>query len=299
MNVLIVSYDAGGAEIISSWVRNNPANEYTYLLDGPAIKIFSKKVSIIKKTVIEDLEATIQNFDIVMVGTSQSNSLEKIAITKSIKNSVKCIAYLDYWHGFKERFMINDHLVIPDEVWTADKYAFEIARRELPEANVILKNNPYINDILEEKNRILSSKDKIGRTKTFNILYLCQPYNQWYIDDSGEQKKLTDIKGIEYFLNILSDCELKDVEVKLRPHPLDDVNKYSMIIHTYSNVMNISLSSNDKLIDDLIWANSAVGMHCQALAVAVAIGIKTYYSIPKGAQNCALPHKEIQNFIRL
>ena len=66
MNLLIVSCDAGGAEIISSWVRNNPANEYTYLLEGPAILIFSKKISIIKKTVLKDIEATIHNFDIVM-----------------------------------------------------------------------------------------------------------------------------------------------------------------------------------------------------------------------------------------
>jgi hypothetical protein len=299
MNLLIVSCDAGGAEIISSWVRSNPDNEYTYLLEGPAIPIFSKKVTIIKKIELKDIEAAIHNFDIVMVGTSQSSSLEKKVLAQSIIKSVKCIAYLDYWYGFKDRFMFNGYQVLPDEIWTADKYAFEIARRELPLANVILKTNPYIDDMVKEKNRILSKKDEIIATESNNILYLCQPYNQSYLNESGVRVKLTDIKGVEYFLELLADLNLKDVAIKLRPHPLDDVNKYSMIIHTYSKTMNISLSWNKKLIDDFIWANTAVGMHCQALAVALAIGIKSYYCIPKGAQKCALPHKEIENFARI
>mgnify|MGYP003976372049 FL=1 len=98
MNLLIVSCDAGGAEIISSWVRSNPDNEYTYLLEGPAIPIFSKKVTIIKKIELKDIEAAIHNFDIVMVGTSQSSSLEKKVLAQSIIKSVKRIAYLDYWY---------------------------------------------------------------------------------------------------------------------------------------------------------------------------------------------------------
>ena len=162
MNLLIVSCDAGGAEIISSWVRRNPDNEYTFLLEGPAINIFSKKVSIIKKIELINVESLIYNFDIVMVGTSQSNSLEKKVIAQSLINNVKSVAYLDYWYGFKNRFMLNGHLVLPDEVWTADKYAFEIARKELPEANIILKNNPYIDDIVEQKNRILNRKNDIS-----------------------------------------------------------------------------------------------------------------------------------------
>ena len=299
MNLLIVSCDAGGAEIISSWVRSNPDNDYTFLLEGPAISIFSKKVSIINTTKLKDVESVIHNFDIVMVGTSESNSLEKKVIAQSLINNVKSVAYLDYWYGFKSRFMLNGHQVLPDEVWTADKYAFEIAKKELPEANVILKNNPYIDDIVEEKNRILNRKDYKSETVTNNILYLCQPYNQWYLDDTGKRTKLTDLKGVEFFLQSLIIRNLKDIEIKIRPHPLDNVNKYSMIIDTYSKIMNISLSSNKKLLDDLIWASSAVGMHSQALAVAVASNIKSYYCIPKGAQNCALPHKEIENFTKI
>ena len=33
--ITIVSKDAGGAEILSSWVKNNPGN-YRYYLSGPA-----------------------------------------------------------------------------------------------------------------------------------------------------------------------------------------------------------------------------------------------------------------------
>lgn len=37
--ITIASRDAGGAEILSSWVLNNPV-KYRYYLSGPAIKIF-------------------------------------------------------------------------------------------------------------------------------------------------------------------------------------------------------------------------------------------------------------------
>ena len=41
--VAIVAHDAGGAEILSSWVIRNKL-EFLFVLDGPAVKIFERKL---------------------------------------------------------------------------------------------------------------------------------------------------------------------------------------------------------------------------------------------------------------
>ena len=42
-NVAVVSHDAGGAEILSSWVVRNKV-KCVFVLDGPAVGIFEKKI---------------------------------------------------------------------------------------------------------------------------------------------------------------------------------------------------------------------------------------------------------------
>ena len=43
-HVAIVSHDAGGAELISSYVKRKIDNIYLYVLSGPAVKIFERKL---------------------------------------------------------------------------------------------------------------------------------------------------------------------------------------------------------------------------------------------------------------
>ena len=43
--ITIASKDAGGAEILSSWVKKNPG-KYKYYLREPALKIFKTKLNL-------------------------------------------------------------------------------------------------------------------------------------------------------------------------------------------------------------------------------------------------------------
>ena len=42
-SVAVVCHDAGGAEIVSSWLRQQPQPKVQLVLDGPAVSIFEKK----------------------------------------------------------------------------------------------------------------------------------------------------------------------------------------------------------------------------------------------------------------
>ena len=48
MTILVYSKDAGGAEIISSWIKEKKINNFECILDGPAKKIFKQKFKFIK-----------------------------------------------------------------------------------------------------------------------------------------------------------------------------------------------------------------------------------------------------------
>jgi hypothetical protein len=83
-NALIVCHDAGGAEILSSFIARNQSyfKQVEYALEGPAIKIFKKKIGDIN---IVNIEEAICRCDVVMSGTSWRSSLELQALKLSKK----------------------------------------------------------------------------------------------------------------------------------------------------------------------------------------------------------------------
>ena len=122
--ITIVSKDAGGAEVLSSWVKRNPGN-YKYHLSGPAKKIFKSKISKIK---LSNIKNCINSTDTLLSSTGTS-SFEKKAIKQFKKKNKKVIAYLDHWFNYKNRFFINKEMIKVDEIWVSDNYAKKEARR--------------------------------------------------------------------------------------------------------------------------------------------------------------------------
>ena len=77
--IAVVSHDAGGAEILSSWLRQNK-QPYCLVLGGPAIAIFQRKLGNCK---IDPLAQAIELCDWVLCGTSWQSNLEKEAIAEA------------------------------------------------------------------------------------------------------------------------------------------------------------------------------------------------------------------------
>ena len=74
--IAIVSHDAGGAEILSSWLKNQEF-EYSTVIKGPAIPIYQKKC--IKNTGHNLIKAIVES-DLLITSTSWQSELEKEAI---------------------------------------------------------------------------------------------------------------------------------------------------------------------------------------------------------------------------
>ena len=89
----IVCHDAGAAEIISSWISKNK-NQYIYFLKGPALKIFKRKLKVVR---IHTLSEVIAASDWILCGTGWQSDIEKKAIQLAKNNRKKVVSYLDHW----------------------------------------------------------------------------------------------------------------------------------------------------------------------------------------------------------
>ena len=75
MRTAIVAHDAGGAEILSSWVRRQGrAAQHSLALAGPALKVFERKLGVIENL---PLDQALAKADRVLTGTGWQATLER------------------------------------------------------------------------------------------------------------------------------------------------------------------------------------------------------------------------------
>ena len=118
---MVVSHDAGGAEIISSFIKKNNLKCF-YKLSGPAIKIFKSKIRKIYKLKNKS------NLDLIVTGTSlkNSNEIDSIKYAK-LKKFIQF--FLDHWINYKKRFVINKKMILPDEIILGDRISLNITKK--------------------------------------------------------------------------------------------------------------------------------------------------------------------------
>ena len=110
--VAIVSHDAGGAEILSSFVKRYQV-PYEASLKGPANEIFQRKIGPLKE--ISEYQA-INNCDWVLTGTGWSTSFEYDAIKIAKEKDKYVVSFIDHWVNFRERFNWHGPEILPNEI---------------------------------------------------------------------------------------------------------------------------------------------------------------------------------------
>lgn len=285
---LVVSHDAGGAEIVSSWVKHHPKNAYRFVLEGPAIAIFTKKLS--NDIVIyprDALPALISECDVLLAGTSGEADLERFALTLCKRNLKPTIAMLDHWCEFKERFDVD----LPDEIWVSDVYAYEIAKECFPNLTIKCIENYYLKDF----NSLLSSATSQSYEPGLKILYICEPITDYAKNKYNDANyfQYTEYEALSYFFEILLkiQAQCRSAKIRLRTHPLEEISKYNSIIESTSFMVDIS---GDTLIEDLLWADWVVGCSSMALIQAAYANKKVFTCIPPKANVFKFPHCEIK-----
>lgn len=288
--IAAVCHDAGGAQIISSWLRRYKG-DYCCVAEGPAESIFEQKLG---KQRSLGLNEAIESCEWVLCGSSWQSNLERRAIRIARVKKKKTVVFLDHWVCYKERFIENGSSLLPDEIWVADRDALDIATKLFSETKVLQKTNPYFEDIKNELAEIAAKKRK---TTDNQILYVSEPISEQAMIDHKDPSYFgyTEQEALTYFLQNIHVLGEKNPRIIIRPHPAELKNKYDWTIGKSKH--SIAIRNNSNLLEEIINSHLVVGCESMALVIALTAGKRVICSIPDGSGKCGLPHRGIE-FLR-
>jgi hypothetical protein len=286
----IVSHDAGGAEILSSYVRREGLRTLL-AVEGPARAVFSRKLGTVKPVTLQE---AIEGSSWVLCGTGWQSDLEWRGIALARQSSRRSVAFLDHWMHYRERFHRHGVQCLPDELWAGDECALRIAREELSSVPVRLVSNPYFEDARHEL--ALMQARALPRTDGPAILYVCEPMREIGLRQYGDAHYFgyTEEEALAYFLEH-KHAIATNATVVIRLHPAESRGKYSWAATRCA----VRFSTGTTLEEDIAAADVVVGCESMAMAIALIAGKRVVTAIPPGGRRCQLPQREIESLREL
>lgn len=287
--IAIVSHDAGGAEVLSSYVAKTLDYKYEFVLEGPAVSIFERKLG---KLQIQPLQETIEKCKTILCGTSWQSDLEFRAIKFARNFSKPSIAYLDHWVNYVERFTRDNKKVFPDEIWVGDTDAFKLASELFAGPLIKLVENAYFEDI---KNEIASHSVSLSSTEAqARVLYVCEPVREHALLQHGDERYwgYVEEEALRYFLNNVDLLGTSIDSITIRPHPSEPDDKYNWVFDEFN--MPIEISKQQTLIEQVSKHQVVVGCESMAMVVGLLANKRVISTIPPGGKACSLPQQNIE-----
>ena len=291
----IACHDAGGAEIISSFVRQNKVDAL-FTLQGPAIDIFRRKIVDLQ---IVEPDELVKSTDWVLCGTSWQSDLELEVSLIAKRKHKKVISFLDHWVNYDKRYCRNGESILPDQIWVGDYNAFSIAKKIFPSIIVSLVDNPYLMDLRQEW--LIKSEYGLS-TRCSSLLFVSDNIAEGMTRQFGDSNYLgyTDQDSFSYLMDNLERLGPKIKQITVRLHPSELIGNFNWAVDKYGPLVQIS--NNKLLMDDLINHDIVVGSESMAMVIALeCCGKSVFCSIPPIKRKCSLPHAQIQmlrNMIR-
>jgi len=298
MNILIAAKDAGGAEVLSSWVQSHPLHHYLFVLGQPALRLFERKCGQIINQDIATIETVMSGIDLVLTSTSVPPVIEMSVIVAAKQKQVKTITLLDHWAEYLQRFQYQGQTVLPDEIWVSDDDAYQMAITCFPPHMIYRQDNFYFQDIKKQFQRYFDPTNRYQEHFPQNILYICEPIDDVFIPGQipSEYYGHTDVDAIRHCLNLLRQSYLLDSIrcVRLRLHPAEAVDKYDALIRE-TDRLQIETSVRRSLAEDLAWGHWVIGMSSMALMVALYVGKEVFRCFPPHSFYPKLPSQELRD----
>lgn len=296
--ITLVAYDAGGAEILASYIDHNDIHA-NLIIDGPAFKIFKNRFKTLDTV---SFEFGISNCEWVLCGSGWQSDLEWRAIKRGRELGKYVICFLDHWVNYAERFIRNGIQSLPNEIWVGDAEAKKIALNLFPKLPIKLVPNPYILDLklkLREINLSTESKRDSQKKNRTEILFVCENISEHALQRYGDKKYLgyNEFDAIQFFLENIKLISDDNPVVILRPHPSDKPEKYFNIIKRHSEF--VRLSECEPLIYEIAKTDIVVGCESMAMVIGLLANKKVVSSIPKFGSPCRLPQKDIIHLANL
>lgn len=291
----VVSHDAGGAEVLASYIARNGI-ECLFVLQGPARKVFERRLG---KIVTVELEAALDLCDEFLCGTSWQSDLEWRAIAAARAAGKISRVFLDHWGHFQERFVRSGIQHLPDELWVGDVDAEILANKFFPHTKVRLISNPYFEDIRDDVIRLESRLNPRNSTEALQVLFVCEPLSEHGLKEFGDPRHwgYTEFEALRYFFANLHVLSGKVAKIVIRPHPSEQPGKYDEIAEEFSPLT--SVGGGKPLLEEVAACDVVVGCESMAMVVGLIAGRRVIATIPPGGRACSLPQTDIESLQHL
>lgn len=286
----VVSHDAGGAELLASFVART-GGDWRFVLEGPALKVFQRRLGVVQ---CSTLEAAIAECDAIVTGSSWQSDLEWLAIDAARTARKNSVTFLDHWVNYRERFSREGIEHLPDALWVGDTYAEEMARRLFPAMPIELVDNPYFEDIRADIARQSAFTRSHSIEHGIRILFVTEPLSEHAMRAYGDPLYwgYTEFDALRYLQANLSSLGAPVVELVIRPHPSEKSGKYHDIARELGTF--VRLGGDRSLIEEVVECDVVVGCSSMAMVVGLLANKRVCCAIPPGGDPCSLPHREIE-----
>lgn len=284
----VVAHDAGGAEIISSYLRQNKL-EFVACLEGPAVSVFHRKFGDLENLPLDDVIAKAQW---LLCGTSFPADLEWRAMEAAQQAGKRCVAVLDHWVNYRQRFVRNGEWHFPDRVWVGDAVAEKIARETLPELVIKLVPNAYFIDVQNELAAL--PKTQLASGIGVRILYVSQPVRRANDASANDTPPCgyTEEEALRYFLSHVDIFGENISKIIIRSHPREAPDAYAWATKEFDRP--IIIDNDSTLVEQVSESDIVVGCATMAMVVGLIANKRVISCIPPGGQTTALPYPGLE-----
>ncbi len=281
----VVCHDAGGANLIFAWLHALAAVDVALapkcrvLLRGPAERLWAQR-PLPQVHICGSIIEVLDGARALLSGTGWASSLEHDARIAAKARSIHSQAVLDHWVNYRERFVRNGEMVLPNAILVADEYAEAEANRCFPGVPISRCANIYLQEVVQS---IASLNEEV-----LDVLYVLEPIRaNWAGEQGGE------FEALDYFADKMralvgnSPCRLR-----LRPHPSEPPGKYDSWIERHGH-LKAGLDGSSTLAEAISHARWVVGAETFAMVAALAAGRVVVSTLPPWAHRCRIPYPQI------
>ena len=289
--ICVVSHDAGGAEVLASYVAQQGLACF-FVLAGPAVAVFERRLGHLP---LSSLEEAVNNCDWILCGTSWQSDLEWVAIGMGRQKAKRTVAFLDHWAHYRERFIRRGIEQFPDEIWVGDFLAETIALKCLPGLSVRLVQNPYFEDLKKDIVSLGISAGVASADNGLRVLFVCEPLSEHGLREFGDELYwgYTEYDALRYFLRNLHVLGKPVDQVIVRPHPSEPVGKYDWVSGEFGN--HVVVGGGRPLLEEIVESDVVAGCESMAMVAGLIVGRRVVSCVPPGGNACALPQPEIES----
>lgn len=258
----VVCHDAGAASHAFAWLTSDPSRQARVYAEGPAARLAHSR----GLRVEDDLEGVLASADWALVGTGWQSELERQAMRICAASGVPCLAIVDHWVNYSERFHGVEVEERPRQVVVTDTAAERLARQQLPWSTVVRWPNDqataFVRDVHQYRER--------GIDGAPYLLWIQEPIRE---ADGRVRDPLGDFDFASLLWRLIAAAaQTASLDrVVVRMHPSQSVVPY------YAATVGVEVrnSHESPLAYDVGGAEMCLGINSYALYMAATAGVKS------------------------